>query len=220
MYPDIACKHSSLPLPASLPAQHQKDSKFGSKPLQGPPFFFGKPADAIVDCSQPNAEIPYPTETQLLHFEIEQARAETRRNPSHRNRPEHLWRRPDCAGTFGVPAKRPPLALRRLPSSRLQVVALKAGGVNIPAREALKTVFGYGVGVDLTRRDLQRVALDSKRPWDMAKARGLRCGSFPFFLSPPSEMEETEGGPQPQRAPAGRRSTSPGLCPRSCGRKR
>lgn len=37
----------------------------------------------------------------------------------------------------------------------LQVVALKAGGVNIPVRDALSKVFGYAVGVDLTRRDVQ-----------------------------------------------------------------
>jgi fumarylpyruvate hydrolase len=50
------------------------------------------------------------------------------------------------------------------------VVALHSGGVQIPAGEALRHVFGYGVGLDLTRRDLQSAAKSKGLPWDTAKA--------------------------------------------------
>jgi len=50
------------------------------------------------------------------------------------------------------------------------VVALGSGGSNIAAPDALKHVFGYGVGLDLTRRDLQAKAKEKAGPWDTAKA--------------------------------------------------
>ncbi|MEO6377345.1 MAG: fumarylacetoacetate hydrolase family protein [Caulobacteraceae bacterium] len=50
------------------------------------------------------------------------------------------------------------------------VVALKGGGVDIAEADALDLVFGYAVGVDLTRRDLQAVAAQAGQPWDSAKA--------------------------------------------------
>jgi fumarylpyruvate hydrolase len=49
------------------------------------------------------------------------------------------------------------------------VVALKTGGADIPAKEALDHVFGYAVGIDLTRRDLQAQAKEKGRPWEMGK---------------------------------------------------
>ena len=49
------------------------------------------------------------------------------------------------------------------------VVALKAGGGNVMPSEALDLVWGYGVGVDLTRRDIQDEAKKLSRPWDWAK---------------------------------------------------
>jgi fumarylpyruvate hydrolase len=49
------------------------------------------------------------------------------------------------------------------------VVALHQGGKNIPATRGLEHVFGYGVGNDLTRRDLQSEARDKGRPWATAK---------------------------------------------------
>jgi fumarylpyruvate hydrolase len=49
------------------------------------------------------------------------------------------------------------------------VVALGAGGRDVPADEALDLVFGYAVGLDMTRRDLQAVAKKAGRPWEMAK---------------------------------------------------
>ena len=50
------------------------------------------------------------------------------------------------------------------------VVALQSGGSNIAATDALRHVFGYAVGVDLTRRDLQAKAKEKGNPWDVAKA--------------------------------------------------
>jgi len=83
-----------------------------------PPFFFTKPADAVIDDCGP---VPYPPLTNNLHHEIE------------------------------------------------LVVAVGEGGANIAAGEALKHVWGYGVGVDLTRRDLQDEAKKMARPWDWSK---------------------------------------------------
>jgi len=50
------------------------------------------------------------------------------------------------------------------------VVALGKGGADIPVAAALSHVFGYAVGLDMTRRDLQDVAKDTRRPWEVAKA--------------------------------------------------
>ena len=49
------------------------------------------------------------------------------------------------------------------------IVAIAEGGADIAVDQALAHVFGYGVGVDLTRRDLQAEAEDKGRPWDFAK---------------------------------------------------
>ncbi|MDO9524051.1 MAG: fumarylacetoacetate hydrolase family protein [Gemmobacter sp.] len=50
------------------------------------------------------------------------------------------------------------------------VVALKSGGVSIPVDQALDHVWGYGVGLDMTRRDLQAQAKAAGRPWEIGKA--------------------------------------------------
>ena len=50
------------------------------------------------------------------------------------------------------------------------VVALKSGGVDIAAAKALEHVYGYAVGLDMTRRDLQDKAKDMGRPWEVGKA--------------------------------------------------
>lgn len=85
-----------------------------------PPFFFTKPADAVLG-GRGCIEVRYPSLTNNLHHEIE------------------------------------------------LVVALASGGVNIPVIEALDHVFGYAVGLDLTRRDLQAKAKEKGHPWDMGK---------------------------------------------------
>jgi fumarylpyruvate hydrolase len=50
------------------------------------------------------------------------------------------------------------------------VVALKSGGRNITVDKALDTIWGYGVGIDLTRRDLQIASRNQQRPWEIGKA--------------------------------------------------
>lgn len=50
------------------------------------------------------------------------------------------------------------------------VVALKSGGRDIPEKDALSHVFGYAVGLDMTRRDLQDEAKTLKRPWEVGKS--------------------------------------------------
>jgi fumarylpyruvate hydrolase len=98
-------------------AEHARE--MGHDPEREPPFFFMKPANAIV---QNNGTISYPQATQDLHHEIE------------------------------------------------LVVALGKGGANIPVEKALDHVWGYGVGLDMTRRDLQGEAKKMGRPWEMGKA--------------------------------------------------
>jgi fumarylpyruvate hydrolase len=102
-------------------AAHARE--MGHDPDREPPFFFTKPADAIVLCTDPKnpTRIPYPPATKNLHHEME------------------------------------------------LVVALKSGGADIPVDKALDHVFGYAVGLDMTRRDLQNQAKDMGRPWDMGK---------------------------------------------------
>ncbi len=50
------------------------------------------------------------------------------------------------------------------------VVALKAGGADIKAANALEHVYGYGIGLDMTRRDLQSQMKKLGRPWEIGKA--------------------------------------------------
>lgn len=97
-------------------AAHARE--MGKDPEREPPFFFAKPADAVV---ANGAVLAYPTRTADLHHEIE------------------------------------------------LVVALGKGGSNIETAQALQHVFGYAVGLDLTRRDLQSEAKDKGRPWDTGK---------------------------------------------------
>ena len=97
-------------------AAHARES--GADPDREAPFYFMKPADAIM----PNgSRIPYPPRTRDLHYEIE------------------------------------------------LVVAIGTGGSNIPVADALSHIFGYAVGIDLTRRDLQNEAKNAGRPWDTSK---------------------------------------------------
>jgi fumarylpyruvate hydrolase len=59
------------------------------------------------------------------------------------------------------------------------VVALKSGGRNIPVEKANDTIYGYAVGIDLTRRDLQIASRDLKRPWEVGKSfdHSAPCGA-------------------------------------------
>ena len=66
------------------------------------------------------------------------------------------------------------------------IVALKSGGRNIPVESALETVWGYGVGLDMTRRDLQGEAKKMGRPWEIGKAFERSAPTGP--LRPVSEV--------------------------------
>jgi 2-keto-4-pentenoate hydratase/2-oxohepta-3-ene-1,7-dioic acid hydratase in catechol pathway len=50
------------------------------------------------------------------------------------------------------------------------VVALEKGGRNVPIANALDLVYGYSLGLDMTRRDLQRAMGDQKKPWEIGKS--------------------------------------------------
>ncbi len=63
-----------------------------------------------------------------------------------------------------------PQATQELHHEVEMVVALHSGGTDIAEAEALRHVFGYAVGLDLTRRDLQAAAKAKGMPWDTAKA--------------------------------------------------
>ena len=108
-------------------AAHARE--MGKDPDREPPFFFTKPADAVVD---DGATIPYPPETKNFHYEIE------------------------------------------------LIVAIGTGGADISPEAALDHVFAYGVGIDLTRRDLQLEARDKGRPWDWGKAFDLSAPIAPL----------------------------------------
>jgi len=72
------------------------------------------------------------------------------------------------------------------------IVALKSGGRNIKVEKALDTIWGYGVGIDLTRRDLQIASRNQQRPWEIGKAfdASAPCGS----LRPASEIGHPKKG--------------------------
>ena len=72
------------------------------------------------------------------------------------------------------------------------VVALAKGGENIPAEKALDHVFGYAIGLDMTRRDLQGEAKKMGRPWEVGKAFEFSapCGA----LVPAAEIGHPSGG--------------------------
>ncbi|ABD70284.1 fumarylacetoacetate (FAA) hydrolase [Rhodoferax ferrireducens T118] len=98
---------------------HAKEMGFTGRE---PPFFFMKPADAVLVVNAgETARLPYPSLTQNLHHEIE------------------------------------------------LVVAIGTGGKNIRAADAHQHIFGYAVGLDMTRRDLQNEMKKQGRPWCIGK---------------------------------------------------
>lgn len=100
--------------------EHAKEMGFTGRE---PPFFFLKPADAVVPVQAgETGTIAYPPLTKNLHHEIE------------------------------------------------LVVAIGTGGKNILAADAHKHIFGYAVGLDMTRRDLQNEMKKQGRPWCIGKA--------------------------------------------------
>ncbi|MFZ6049389.1 fumarylacetoacetate hydrolase family protein [Pseudomonas sp. CR3202] len=102
-------------------AAHARE--MGFDPDREPPFFFCKPADAVVPVADGQTlELPYPAETSNYHYEIE------------------------------------------------LVVAIGKGGRDIPEDRANEHVWGYAVGLDMTRRDLQMKMREMGRPWEIGKA--------------------------------------------------
>lgn len=101
-------------------AAHARE--MGKDPDRDPPFFFMKPANAVVQAGADEVTIPYPPKTANFHHEIE------------------------------------------------LVVAIGKGGSNVFIEKALEHVFGYAVGLDMTRRDLQLEARDKGRPWEFGKS--------------------------------------------------
>jgi fumarylpyruvate hydrolase len=100
--------------------EHAKEMGFTGRE---PPFFFLKPADAVVPVNAgETGTMAYPSLTSNLHHEIE------------------------------------------------LVVAIGTGGKNIKAADAQKHIFGYAVGLDMTRRDLQGEMKKQGRPWCIGKA--------------------------------------------------
>jgi len=99
--------------------EHAKEMGFTGRE---PPFFFMKPADAVlVVAAGETGSMPYPSLTKNLHHEIE------------------------------------------------LVVAIGTGGKDIKAADAHKHIFGYAVGLDMTRRDLQNDMKKQGRPWCIGK---------------------------------------------------
>jgi fumarylpyruvate hydrolase len=72
------------------------------------------------------------------------------------------------------------------------VVAIGKGGKNINKKDALDHVWGYGVGIDLTRRDIQNNAKENGRPWDMGKGfdKSAPCSA----LRPVSDVGHPDTG--------------------------
>lgn len=81
----------------------------------------------------------------------------------------------DFSGVFPYPSK-----TKDVHHEIELVVALSKGGVDIPIANALDHVWGYAVGLDMTRRDLQGIAKDMGRPWEIGKAfeRSAPMGAF------------------------------------------
>ena len=61
------------------------------------------------------------------------------------------------------------------------VAALNKGGKNIPVDKALDLVYGYALGLDMTRRDLQRFMGDQKKPWEIGKSFDRSAPIGPIF---------------------------------------
>jgi fumarylpyruvate hydrolase len=88
-------------------------------------------------------------------------------DPKH-EKPFFFQKAPDSVVTDGV-FPYPPASADVQHEIEL-VVALKAGGHNVPAAKAKDLIYGYAVGLDMTRRDLQAEAKKQGRPWATAKA--------------------------------------------------
>jgi fumarylpyruvate hydrolase len=91
--------------------------------------------------------------------------------------PFFFQKNPDTVVLPGTPFPYP-AASRDVHHEVELVVALQSGGTDIPVERALDCVYGYAVGLDMTRRDLQAEAKKHGRPWEIAKAfeQSAPCG--------------------------------------------
>jgi fumarylpyruvate hydrolase len=104
--------------------------------------------------------------------------------------PFFFQKNPDCIVTDG---KFPyPPATNNVHFEIELVVGLKSGGSNIKPAEAMQHIFGYAVGIDMTRRDLQDAAKKLARPWEVAKAfeNSAPCTA----LVPANQVESSSRG--------------------------
>jgi fumarylpyruvate hydrolase len=85
-----------------------------------------------------------------------------------RERPCFFTKPPDAVAPSPARVPYPP-ATRNLHHEIELVVALGESAVAVSAAQALDAIYGYAVGLDLTRRDLQSYARERRQPWDMAK---------------------------------------------------
>jgi fumarylpyruvate hydrolase len=85
-----------------------------------------------------------------------------------------------------------PLLTNNLQHEVELVVAMKSGGENIPVEQALSHVYGYAVGFDMTRRDVQQAAAKAGRPWEVGKSfdHSAPCGA----IHPATEAGHPSGG--------------------------
>jgi fumarylpyruvate hydrolase len=88
--------------------------------------------------------------------------------------PPFFFQKPSDAVQFVVPGQTadppfPPLTKNYHYEIEL-VAALNKGGRNIPVGDALQHVYDYAIGLDMTRRDLQRAMGDQKKPWEIGKS--------------------------------------------------
>jgi fumarylpyruvate hydrolase len=83
----------------------------------------------------------------------------------------------DAVGDYRDNFPYPPMT-KALRYEAEMVVALKSGGANINQADALSHVYGYGIGLDMTREDLQHIAQELSRPWAISKSfdHSAPCG--------------------------------------------
>ncbi|QPF72078.1 fumarylacetoacetate hydrolase family protein [Roseateles sp. DAIF2] len=98
--------------------------------------------------------------------------------------PPFFFQKPSDAVQFVAPgqtAEHPYPALTRNYHYEVELVAaLKSGGRDIPLDQALSHVYGYAIGLDMTRRDLQRAMGDQKKPWEIGKSFDLSAPIGPI----------------------------------------
>jgi fumarylpyruvate hydrolase len=97
----------------------------------------------------------------------------------------------DAVVANGTPVPYPPRTANLHHEIEL-VVAIGTGGRDIPLASALAHVFGYAVGNDLTRRDLQFAAREQGRPWDVSK--GFDSSAPVSAIRPVADAGHVEGG--------------------------